>query len=102
MKRLNPNKATSHNNIPPNILRQSAKVTANTQQLLFDNAISKSEFPENLNLADITPVLKKKDPLDKPNYRPVSVLPPVSKFFERLLQKQINEHMKNKLSPYLW
>ena len=63
--------------------------------------MSKSEFPENLNLADITPVLKKKDPLDKPNYRPVSVLPPVSKFFERLLQKQINEQMKNKLSPYL-
>ena len=70
-------------------------------QLLFNNAISNSEFPENLKLADVTPVFKKKDPLDKTNYRPVSVLPSVSKIFERLMQKQINEHIKNKLSPYL-
>ena len=70
-------------------------------QLLFNNAISNSEFPENLKLADVTPVFKKKDPLDKTNYRPVSVLPPVSKIFETLMQKQINEHVKSKLSPYL-
>ena len=101
IKSLNPSKATTHNNIPPKILRQSAEVTGNTLQLLFNNAISNSEFPENLKLADVTPVFKKKDPLDKTNYRPVSVLPPVSKIFERLMQKQINEHIKNKLSPYL-
>ena len=101
IKGLNPNKATTHNNIPPKILRQSAGVTVNTLQLLFNNAISNSEFPENLKLADVTTVFKKKDPLDKTNYRPVSVLPPVSKIFERLMQKQINEHMKNKLPPYL-
>ena len=31
--------------------------------------------------------------LDKVNYRPFSVLPPVSKIFERLMQKQVNEHI---------
>ena len=36
------------------------------------------------------------------NYRLVSVLPPVSKIFERLRQKQINEQIKNKLFPYLF
>ena len=44
---------------------------------------------------------RKKDPLDKTNYRTVSVLSPVSKVFERLMQKQINEHIKYKLPPYL-
>ena len=58
-------------------------------------------FPENLKLADVKPIFKKKDPLDKANYRPVSVLPPVSKICKRLMQKQINEHIKNKLSPFL-
>ena len=81
--------------------RQSAEVTANTLQLLFNNAISNKEFSENLKLADVTPVFKEKDPLDKMNYRPVSVLPPISKLFERLMQKQINGHIKNKLFPYL-
>ena len=63
IKGLNPNKATTHNNIPPKILRKSAEVTANTLQLVFDNAISNSEFPENLKLADVTSVFKRKVPL---------------------------------------
>ena len=87
--------------MPPKILRQSAEVTTNTLQLIFNSAISNSEFPEKLKLADVTPVFKNMDPLDKTDYRPVSVLPPVSKVFKKLMQKQINEHMKNKLSPYL-
>ena len=64
---LNPNKATTHNNIPPKILWQSADVTGNTLQLLFNNAISNSEFPENLKLTDVTPVFKKKGPIGKTN-----------------------------------
>ena len=40
IKGLNPNKATTHNNIPSKILRQRAEVTANTLQLPFNNAIS--------------------------------------------------------------
>ena len=101
IKGLNSNKEATHNNMPPKILRQSAEVTTNTLQLIFNSAISNSEFPEKLKLADVTPVFKNMDPLDKTDYRPVSVLPPVSKVFKKLMQKQINEHMKNKLSPYL-
>ena len=98
IKGQNTKKATTHNNITPKILPQSPEVTAKTLQLLLNNAISSRVFPENLKLADVIPVFKKKDPLDKTNHRPVSVLPPVSKIFERLMQKQINT--KNKLSPY--
>ena len=65
-----------HKNIPPKILRQSAEITGDTLQLLFNNAVSNSEFPEKLKLAEVTPVFKKKDPLNKTNCRPVSVLPP--------------------------
>ena len=35
------------------------------------------------------------------NHRPISVLPPVSKIFERLLQKQIISHIEEHLSPSL-
>ena len=73
IKGFDSNKATTHNNIPPKILPQSAEVTANTMQLLFNNAISNSEFPEDLELADVTPIFKKNNPLDKTNYRPVKV-----------------------------
>ena len=55
-----------------------------------------------MKLADISPVFKKKDPLDETNYRPVSVLPTVSKLFEKIMQKQINGFISNRLSPYLY
>ena len=87
---MNSNKATTNNNIPLKILRQSAEVTVTTLQLLLNNALSNSEFSGNLKLADITSVFKNKDPLDKTNHRPVSVFPSVSKIFERLMQKQMN------------
>ena len=60
---LNPIQATTHNYIPQKILQQSAKVAANTLKLLFNNAISNSEFFENSKLSDVTPVFKKKRPL---------------------------------------
>ena len=43
----------------------------------------------------------KKDPLNKENYRPVSLLSLLSKVFERLLHKQIETVMSNKLSNKL-
>ena len=48
-------------------------------------------FPENLKLADVTPVFKKKDKSFVENYRPVSVLPTISKIFEWIMQKQITD-----------
>ena len=58
-------------------------------------------FPDNLSLADITPVFKEKNPLHKVNYRPVSVLSSISKFYEKLMQKQISGYISKYLSPYL-
>ena len=43
----------------------------------------------------------KKDPLTKENYKPVSLLSHLSKAFERLLYKQSEKFMSNKLSTKL-
>ena len=55
-----------------------------------------------LKLADVTPVFKKVDPTSVKNYRPVSVLPNVTKFFKRIMLKQILEQMNKYLSQNLW
>ena len=47
-------------------------------------------FPNHLKLAEVTPVFKKKDELNKENYRPVNVLPHASKIFERIVFSQMN------------
>ena len=37
----------------------------------------------------------------KENYRPVSILPVVSKIFERIIQNQIKTYVEKHLSPFL-
>ena len=64
-------------------------------------SIERGCFLEELKLAEVSPILKKKDDLDKENYRPVSVLPHVSKVFERIMYHQTNDYMKDKLSKQL-
>ena len=59
-------------------------------QNLSNKIINKKPFPTNLKLADLTPVFKNIDSTLAENYRPVSVLPTVSKVFEKLMQKQVN------------
>ena len=94
-------KATTHKNIPPKILKSSSEATVNVLHRLFNETITRGVFPNNLKLADVTPVFKKVDPFDKKNYRPVSVLPNIFKIYENLMQKQINNYITNYLSPYL-
>ena len=48
------------------------------------NCLKKGVFPDDLKLADITPIFKKEHSLNKENYRPVSILPHISKVFERI------------------
>ena len=64
-------------------------------------SIEKGCFPEELKLAEVSPIFKKKDDLDKENYRPLSVLPHLSKVFERIMYHQINDYMKGKLLKQL-
>ena len=83
------------------MLKNSAMVTAVTLQQLSNQELTTGEFPSNLNSSDVPPIFKKKNPLSKENYRPVSVLPIISKLFEKLMQNQINLHIKSFLLSYL-
>ena len=60
-----------------------------------------ASFPDELKLADITPVFKKRDATIAKNYRPIRVLPSPSKLFERMLSKQLTEFIDSSLSPFL-
>ena len=63
--------------------------------------ITQKCFSNNLKLADVTPVFKKEDASLLKNYRPVSVLPVISKIYERIMQKQILKYIAKHLPPYL-
>ena len=66
--------------------------------VLHNNALSSSEYPASLKYADITAIFKQDDKTDKANYRPISILPNLSKIFERFMQNQMYPYLNQILS----
>ena len=61
----------------------------------------KGSFPGSLKLENIIPVHKEDEPTDKENYKPVSILPLLSKTFERLICDQLKEYLGQYLNSLL-
>ena len=101
IKSLPSNKASSFD-IPIKVLKNllihiySEKLTN-----IFNECLINGKFPDTLKRANVTPILKKGNGNERENYRPVSIFPPFSKVFEKLLFEQVNYHMENKFSKHL-
>ena len=70
--------------IPTEILKE-CKFTFDIITACINKAIETGNFPDSIKMANVTPVFKKEDPLDKSNHRPVSILPLLSKVYERVI-----------------
>ena len=102
IKALKTNKACTFLGIPAKILKQVIDtIKIPLMQIWNIEVIENKKFPTKLKYADIKPIFKKLERFLVENYRPVSILPVVSKMFERLMQKQINKYVESYLSPYL-
>ena len=56
--------------------------------------INSCSFPDALKCAQISPIHKKDSSLNISNDRPVSVLPSLSKIFEKVLVEQLSEYFE--------
>ena len=68
---------------------------------LINESIKNGTFPDNLKEANIAPVYKSKNPFEKSNYRPMSILSLLSKVYERIMFNQLSNHAKYFLSQIL-
>ena len=98
---LDKRKPTTHNNIPTRILVENKDIISPFITEMYNESNRTSNFPNSLKLADVTPVHKKKERIIKGNYRNVSILPPVSKIYERDMFDQISVYIDKYLSPFL-
>ena len=97
---LNNKKNGTFGNIPTKLLKEVSDICAPALNDIWNNEIITQKcFPNNLKLEDMTPVFKKENASLLKNYRPVSVLPVISKMHERIMQKQNLDHIDNHYLP---
>ena len=65
---------------------------------LLNKVFHTGEYPQIWKLAHVTPIFKAKQKSDKSNYRPISILPTLSKICESIIHKRLLDHLlSNKL-----
>ena len=93
---LNVTKSAPIESMPAKVLKDISDTIAPKIVTDFNVSVTTGVFPQRQKLADITPIFKSDDKPFKGNYRPVSILPALSKIFEKLMSYQIDEYMKDK------
>ena len=80
---LNLNKSTGIDNIGPKILKLSANVITPSLTFFVNKSILSGEFPSSWKEAKVKPLFKSGAKDDVNNYRPISILPTLSKLIEK-------------------
>ena len=92
-KNININKSSCMDNLSGKILRDAFLAIPDKLALLFNNCFSTATKPTVWKYAKITPLPKGGDSQVVSNYRPISLLPLLSKLIEKIVHKNIYNHL---------
>ena len=85
---LETNKATGIDNLSGRILKDRSKVLATPLAQICNLSIKLSTVPDECKIAKLKPLYKKGKKTDPKNYRPISLLPVISKILEKVIHDQ--------------
>ena len=89
VRTLKRSKSSGFDEISVNLLKKIIHPIASPLTYIFNLSISTGRCPDSLKLAKVTPVFKKDDSSLITNYRPISLLPSISKILEKLIYKRL-------------
>ena len=84
--------STGHDNISNKLLKSLQEVISKSLTLIINQSLNTGIFPQKLKLAKVIPIYKKGEKTKLQNYRPISLLPSISKIFERVVFNQLYEY----------
>ena len=95
---LNPSKSAGLDNIAGKFLKEGASILASPLTDLCNLSISLSSFPDECKVAKLKPLYKKETKTKPKNYRPISLLPLISKIIEKIIHNQTQSFLdENKI-----
>ena len=95
LKRLNVSKSTGLDHIGPRLLKISAPYISEPLTTLINMSILQASFPNTWKTAKVKPLFKKGDETLVDNYRPISILPTLSKLIEKHVHDAMISHLNN-------
>ena len=81
-----------YDDVSSKLLKVIAPVIIKPLTLLINQVLNTGLFPDKLKIAKVIPIYKKGDPHLFENYRPISLLPTISKVLEKIIHKQLSSY----------
>ncbi|KAF2348701.1 Reverse transcriptase domain, partial [Trinorchestia longiramus] len=85
--------AVGHDNISLQYIKESFNFTAPLLHLIINTSITTNKFPDQWKLSIIKPLHKAGDINTASNYRPISLLPVLSKILEKVISNQLSTNL---------
>ena len=95
MKALKKKKATGLDNIPAKLIKDCASEISSPVTFVLNLSLSSSTVPSDWKMAKVIPTFKSGNSRDVNNYRPIPILPVISKVQEKLVHQQLIKHLEN-------
>jgi len=94
LRSVDPAKATGSDSVPGIVLNKCSTVLAQPLTTIINTSMSSGEIPSSFKISHISPLYKSGDPLSAMNYRPVSLLPIVSRILEFFVKQQLTDFLE--------
>ncbi len=96
IRSLKTKNSAGYDGLSNRMLKKEAYRFAVLLKPLINSSLDEGKFPDCLKTANIIPIFKKGDKCNLNNYRPIALLPVLSKVFEKVLNKQITKVIEPK------
>ena len=90
---ISPNKATGFDEISAKIIKMAAPTIVSSLTHIINLSLFSGVIPQEWKSAKIVPIFKSGSATDRANYRPISVLPVLSKIIEKVVHKQMTDYL---------
>ena len=94
INKLKKKSSYGHDNISNVLIIKAKGILVKPLTLLINQALVTCEFPKELKISRVKPLLKNGDVADLCNYRPISLLPSFSKVFEYVIFDQLCNYLR--------
>ena len=96
IKKLKSKSSTGYDNISNKVIKHARTILVKSLTLLANQIIHTGDFPRQLKIARVKPLYKKGDESNFSNYRPISLLPSISKILEKSNGRTVSGSFYNK------
>jgi hypothetical protein len=93
VKKLKSKTSCGYDEIPITIIKENIDLLQFPLAQFFNECFEEGCFPDQLKIAKVIPIHKKGSKTDSKNYRPISLLPTLSKLLERIIKDRLVRHL---------